>query len=107
MLGTATGPAYAPNAVVYVDALLTSKVAATPPKQALALQSSEAIMAGDSTAWLAILLWVQGLMIAVLALTWARARWGRTQTWIVGVPVLAALGIGTADTLVRLLPNVL
>ncbi len=107
VLGTAAGDAFAPTGVVYVDAVLTSAVVPTPPRQALALQPGEAIMAGDSTAWFAVLLWVQGLMVAVLGLTWARNRWGRTQTWIVGVPVLAALGIGTADTLVRLLPNVL
>ena len=106
VLGTADGKAFAPSGVVYVDAVLTSAVLPTPPRRLLDLQPSEKIMAGDSSAWFTILLWAQGLMLAVLALSWARRGWGRTQAWIVGVPVLAALGIGTADSLAQLLPNV-
>jgi sortase A len=107
VLGTAEGRAFVPENVVYVDAVLTSSVQPTPPRQLLDLAPSEKILAGDSSVWFAILLWIQGLAITMLALTWARGRWGRAQAWVVGVPVLAAMSIGAADTVVRLLPNVL
>jgi sortase A len=106
VLGTADGKAFTPDGVVYVDAVLTSAVTPTPPRRVLDLEPSEKLMAGDSSAWFTILLWTQGLMIAVLALAWARTAWGRSQAWIVGVPVLAAMGIGTANSLALLLPNV-
>jgi sortase A len=107
VLGTAEGSPFVPENVVYVDALLTSPVQPSPPRMALDLAPSEKILAGDSSAWFFVLLWIQGLTLAVLALSWARVRWGRGQAWLVGVPVLAAMGIGTANTVVQLLPNVL
>lgn len=107
VLGTAAGQTFTPDGVVYIDAVLTSKVMPTPPRRALDLEPSETVLAGDSSVWFTILLWAQGLMIAVLGLSWARGRWGRVQAWIVGVPVLTAMGIGTADTIAQLLPNVL
>jgi sortase A len=107
VLGTAEGSPFVPENVVYVDALLTSPITPTPPRRVLDLAPSEKIMAGDSSAWFYVLLWVQGLTLAVLALSWARVRWGRAQAWLVGVPVLAAMGMGTANTIVQLLPNVL
>jgi sortase A len=107
VLGTAEGSAFVPENVVYVDAVLTSPVQPTPLRRALDLAPSEKIMAGDSSVWVYILLWVQGLTLAVLALSWARVRWGRAQAWLVGVPVLALMGLGTANIVVQLLPNVL
>lgn len=107
VLGTAQGVPFVPAGVVYVDALLTSPMQPAPARRVLALESSEAIMAGDSSAWYTILLWTQGLMLAVLALSWGRSRWGRAQAWVVGVPLVAVMGIGTAYTVAQLLPNVL
>jgi sortase A len=107
VLGTAEGSAFVPENVVYVDAVLTSPVQPAPPRRVLDLAPSEKIFAGDSSAWFFVLLWVQGLTLAVLALSWARFRWGRAQAWLVGVPVLAVMGLGTANTIVQLLPNVL
>jgi sortase A len=107
VLGTADGPAFVPQNVVYVDAVLTSAIKPTPSRVALTLEPSEKILAGDSSAWFFVLLWVQGLTLAVLALSWARFRWGKAQAWLVGLPVLAVMGIGAANTIVQLLPNVL
>lgn len=108
VLATADGAVpFVPQGVVYVDAVLTSEVQPTPPRRILALEPGEAILAGDPSAWLPILLWAQGLTLAVLAMAWARTWWGRSQAWMVGVPLIAALGIGTAHTAARLLPNVL
>ncbi len=64
-------------------------------------------MARDPDAWMPLVLWGQALLVAALALAWARIRWGGWQTWLVGVPVLGALGLAAADQAARLLPNLL
>lgn len=107
VLGTAEGTPYVPDHVVYVDAVLTTDAQPAPPRRVLDLEPGEAILAGDSTAWFAILLWAEGLLASMLGLAWSRGRWGKAQTWIVGVPLLVTMGIGTAHSLARLLPNVL
>lgn len=107
VLGTAEGPRFVPENVVYVDALLRTEAKPAPPRRVLDLQPSEEILAGDPSTWFTILLWAEGLLVSMLALAWLRGRWGRAQSWILGVPLLAAMGIGAAHSAVRLLPNVL
>lgn len=64
-------------------------------------------MAGQSAAWMPLILWGQALLLAAAALAWARVRWGRAHTWLVGFPVLAALGLAVSDQAALLLPNLL
>lgn len=64
-------------------------------------------MAGQSSAWMPLILWGQALLLAAAALAWARVRWGRAHTWLVGFPVLAALGLAVSDQAALLLPNLL
>ncbi|MEN9911406.1 MAG: hypothetical protein RLZZ441_974, partial [Actinomycetota bacterium] len=45
-----------------------------------------------------------GIALVLLALAGMR-YWGRLQTWVVAVPTLLALGIGLAEQVVVLLPN--
>ncbi|MFI7209876.1 sortase domain-containing protein [Micromonospora maritima] len=106
---TALGPEFMPTDVLRVDAALASPVQPTPARRfgSGSIPAAEQAMAGDPDAWTPVLLWGQALLVAALALTWLRARWGRWQSWIVGVPVLLALGVATADQAVRLLPNLL
>ena len=47
---------------------------------------------------------ILGLVAVALALVGIR-RWGRIQTWVVAVPVLLAIGIALAETVVILMPN--
>uniref|UniRef100_UPI000AFC57A8 sortase n=1 Tax=Streptomyces lushanensis TaxID=1434255 RepID=UPI000AFC57A8 len=106
---TATGPAYTPSGVLRVDAQLTSPVQPSPPRERASgwITTAEEALKGDSGAWLAVFLWIQGLFLAALLAAWTQRVWGRWQTWICAVPVLAVLGLACAGAVTRLMPNLL
>ncbi|MFJ6196613.1 sortase [Micromonospora sp. NPDC092111] len=106
---TADGQPFLPADLLRVDAELVSPAQPVGPRPltAAALPRADQPMATDPAAWTPLLLWSQALLAAVLGFAWLRARWGRWQSWVVGVPVLAALGITVADQVSRLLPNLL
>lgn len=108
-LTTADGFAFLPSGVLRVDADLTSRAQPAPPMVLTAndLLPAEQALAGDSAAWLPLVLWGQGLVVAAALLTWARAHWGRWQVWIVAVPVLGFLGLSVADQVARLFLNLM
>ena len=108
VLETATGSAYVPAGVLRVDAQLTS---ATVPSNgavmsANELPGNEKVLAGDSGAWLPIVLWAQALLVTAVGIVWARTRWGFWQAWLVGLPILVAIALYIGDGIIRLLPNV-
>ncbi len=109
ILATADGPPLMPTGVLRVDADLVSKPLATPAMvlSAASLGPDEQALGTDSLAWLPLVLWGQGLLIAAGVLSWCKQRWGRWQTWIVAVPVLGFLGLSIADQVSRLLPNIM
>ncbi len=104
---TADGSPYLPTDVVRVDADLVTPVQPAGPVSIgpSSLRASEAALAVDSDVWVPLVLWGQGLVLAALALSWARIRWGGRQAWVVGFPVIGALGMTVADHAARLLPN--
>ena len=111
ILGTAVGPgwrgAWAPDTFLYVDATLRGKTVANPgglPTQVLA---SENPMQGDTSVLLPLILWLQLLLATVVAVVWAGTRWGRWQTWLVGVPAILAVLWVVSDTAFQVLPNLL
>jgi sortase A len=104
---TATGAAYVPGDEVRVDAKLISPVQPNPGGPAVQTGSDENALAGDPGAWPLIFFWLQALVIATAGAFWARSRWGRLQAWLIGAPVLTALGLTLADQIARLLPNLL
>jgi hypothetical protein len=108
-LVTADGNPYLPSDILRVDADLISTAQPAPARRfgAASLPAAEAALATDPGAWTPLMLWGQALLLATLALTYARARWGGWQAWLVGVPMLTALGSAAADQAVRLLPNLL
>jgi sortase A len=108
-LVTADGTRFLPTDLLRVDAELITPVQQTPARVfgARSLPPAEQALATDRQAWTPLVFWGQGLLLAALAVTWLRARWDRWQAWIVGVPVLIALGIPVADQVARLLPNLL
>ncbi|MEV7418855.1 class E sortase [Streptomyces sp. NPDC089919] len=106
---TATGSPYTPSGVLRVDADLVSPVQPSParPLPPGSVTAAERPLGSDDTAWLPLVLWSQLLLAGAAGTVWARRRWGRWQSWTVGVPVLAAVGTGVAEAAARLLPNLL
>jgi LPXTG-site transpeptidase (sortase) family protein len=103
---TATGGLYTPHGVLRVDADLVSDVQPGPAAGGQ-IPTAERPLEGDPSAWLPVMLWLQALLLAVVAVTWAFRRWGRWQTWIAGVPVLAAIVVALSGAATELLPNLL
>ncbi|MER6351427.1 sortase [Streptomyces sp. NPDC001634] len=106
---TGDGTPFMPRGILRVDADLVSNVQPTPSPAVVpgALPEEEKPMATQQTAWLPLVLWGQGLVLAAAALAWAHTRWGRPHTWVVGVPLLGVLGLAVADQALLLLPNLL
>jgi len=103
---TATGGAYTPRGVLRVDAELTG-TAQPAPAAGGQIATAERPLEGDPSAWLPVMLWLQALLLAVVAVTWTYRRWGRWQTWIAGVPVLVAIVVALSGAATELLPNLL
>ena len=108
-LVTAVGAPFAPSGTIYVDADLTSPAAPAAPRTlgASALLPAEEALAIDRTAWPAVALMLQAMAVCLVALAVASRRWGRPQTWLVGVPVLLLTIVLTSRQVMRLLPNLL
>lgn len=107
ILATADGWPFLPSGVLRVDADLISAAQPTPPLVVTAadLPADEKMLASDSAAWVPLVLWGQGLLVAAAVITWARTRWGRWQVWLVAVPVLCYFGLAVADQAAGLLLN--
>ncbi|GAA2679016.1 sortase [Actinoplanes palleronii] len=106
---TADGAAYLPDDVLRVDAKLTSDVRETP---ALAISTAllppaDLMMGIELMALIPLVLWGQLLFVAALALAWVRQRLSPWHAWLIGVPVLALLGLLVAGQVTRLLPNLI
>lgn len=107
-LMTADGPPFLPTDVIRVDAELTSKTQESGGKlPSDTLPANEETLAGDSSSLIPLVLWGQVLLAAALALVWVRHRVGHWQSWVIGVPVLIAVGVQVADQAAALLPNLL
>lgn len=106
-LETATGAAFMPDDLLRVDAQLISPVQPSPGGFTIAVNADEAPLSGESTSGTLIFFWSELLIAATAAAFWARSRWGRLQTWLIGVPLLGVLGLTLADQIARLLPNLL
>lgn len=117
-LVTADGNPFGPSDALHVYAVLDE--AATrdanhgqlpqrgyPPIATVPAGSPDAVLAGDSSAWIPLVLWGQALALAAFAATWLRRRWNPIQAWLPSAPVLLALGLTVADQAARLLPNVM
>ena len=91
--------------LVYVDALLDGQ-AAVPPAGLSPVRASDAPMASDYSALYPLILWLQLIVIAVVAGIVAVRRWGRWQSWIVAIPLLVAGLWGASGAFWHLLPNV-
>jgi sortase A len=92
---------------VYVDAMLTSKSAPTPPHNVLAVAPAEDEMASDPSTLLPLALWLLVLVGGGAFAAWGLTHWGRSQTWLIAVPILFVALWGAADNAAMLLPNLM
>ena len=108
-LVTATGPGWrgrwAPTQTVYVNATLTDKSVPAPTAQLAPITTAELPMHGDPGGLVPLVPAAAALLLAAVALSWTRARWGGWQTWLVGAPVVLALLWLTTQSASVLLPN--
>ncbi|TCO62420.1 sortase [Actinocrispum wychmicini] len=107
-LVTADGPLFLPSDVLRVDAKLTSQAYPTngaPP--AMAVRDAEQQMSEDFSAIVPMVAWGLVLCVAAGGVVFLRQRAGRWHAWVVGVPLLGALGLTVADQAASLLPNLL
>jgi LPXTG-site transpeptidase (sortase) family protein len=109
VLATADGPPFAPTGVLRIDAdtITTPKPAPAMVVTASDIGSSELLFGTESIAWVPLVLWGQGLVLAAAGISWLGSRGGRWQTWTIAVPVLGYFGLGVADQVARLLPNLM
>ncbi|MEU7531864.1 class E sortase [Saccharothrix sp. NPDC042600] len=107
-LVTADGPYFLPTDALWVDARLTTPVqpgsGAVP---AFAVPDNERVLAGDADALVPVALWAVVLAVAAFAVVVLHQRVGRWHAWVVGVPLLGALGLTLADHAAPLLPNLI
>lgn len=112
VLTTGAGTPYMPNEVLRIDAELQGE-AFNPSGIAYptgALPAAESAMGTDSSSGVlfGLVLLLELLIAASLAAAWLWRRWGHWQTWIVALPVLAAVAVLTASAVNQwLLPNLL
>jgi sortase A len=97
----------APNKVLYVDATLRGKPAAYPGGAAASIPASEMIMHGDTSVVFRVILWLQLLIVVIIAVILVSRRWGGWRTWLVGAPAILGVLWIVSDTAFQLLPNLL
>jgi sortase A len=111
ILITTTGSGWlgfgAPDRFLYVFAGLVGKPVAAPSGRPTVVSASQQAMHGDTSALVPLVLWLQLLLLTVLAVVWARSRWGGWQTWLVGAPAILAAVWAVSQAAVALLPNLL
>ena len=97
--------AWAGTRTVYVDATVNKAKPAAAARTGTA--PSERLLASDRSGMLALVLWLEALLIVVVGAVWASSVWGRWQTWLVAAPALVAVLVLCSGTAAQLLPNVL
>ncbi len=106
-LVSTTGVPFFPDRIIRVDADLvtTANPAPLPVIYPASLTAAERLLGTDDSGWLPLLLLLELGLVAVALAAFGIRRWGRLQTWVVAVPVLLAIGIALAETVVILMPN--
>jgi sortase (surface protein transpeptidase) len=109
LLMTTHGGSFLPSGVLRVDAEATTPAVggAAPLFTAATLPTSEQPMAADTSTMWALVLWLEGLVLAVLGFVWAWFRWSRAKAWVVFLPLIVVVGLATSQQAARLLPNML
>jgi sortase A len=99
---------WAPSHAVYVDAVLAHGTVQPAPGGGVTTVSAASLpMQGSTKDAVSLIFWVEALLATGALALWCWLRWGRRQTWLVGVPVIVAMLWGTTNALMQLLPNLL
>jgi sortase A len=108
-LVSAAGLPYLPDRVLRVDAILQTAAQDSPGRVLgfSALSDDELAMAGQPSTLPTLVFALILLIVAVVGVLFAFRFWGPWQAWVVGVPVLFALGSFTASQAANLLPNLI
>jgi len=106
-LVTAIGSDGVPDELLYVNATLQGETVGSPGGLPTEVPASQLAMHGDSSGLTSLVLLLQLLVVTVIAVAWARLRWGRWQIWLVGTPLILAVLWVVTDTAVQLFPNLL
>lgn len=92
---------------VFLDATLIDPAAPIPAGRPRIIPPQEKAMAADLGAFIPLVIWLQALGLALGAIVWARHRWGKWETYVVGTPVALAVVWNIYENLGRVLPNLL
>lgn len=92
---------------LYVDSELLGKTVATPAGQPNAIPASQQPMHGDPSVMFVLVLWMQLLVIIVVAAVWAGSRWAAWPTWLVSAPAVLAVVWVVSEVAFQLLPNLI
>jgi sortase A len=106
-VGSGWRAVWAPSQLIYVDATLKGAAVSSPAGRPTEVRASELAMHGDSNALVPLVLWLELLVVVVVAVVWTLARWGTWQTWLIGAPALLAVLWMVTGSVVQLLPNLL
>jgi sortase A len=96
---------WAPSSPVFVDATMTGHVQPAPAGRPATVSAASTEMHADTGGLVALVLWLQALLLVAAAIVWARIRWGRWQTWVAGAPAMLAVVWLISGEALRLLPN--
>jgi sortase A len=97
---------WAPSRVVFVDAVLHGTPVTGTGGGGTATKA-DGLMQSDTSGLVFMVLWLQLLLIGVVGVAWASVRWGRWQSWLVGMPVILAALWGATSSVSLLLPNLM
>jgi LPXTG-site transpeptidase (sortase) family protein len=108
-LVTAGGRPFLPAKTLMVDASLVSKAFPRPPIAFApgVIDDSEQPLKGDPHRLFSLLWLLNLLILGAVGWVWAWKRWSHLATWIVFAPMLTAAGLGCADRVCDLLPNLM
>ncbi|MDR2453128.1 MAG: class E sortase [Bifidobacteriaceae bacterium] len=108
-LMTGDGLALFPSGVLHVDAELVTQAHGVSQKVMAyaALPAAERAMGQAEGAWYTAFFAAVFCAGAGFGVWWLWRSWGRWQAWLIGLPVLLALGIACADSAMNALPNLI
>lgn len=95
-----------PSATVYLDAeLFDGQVQPDPGQRASRVPASQQAFGVDLSGVLPLVLWLEALIVAVVAVVWFRGRVGKWESYLLGAPVVLALLWRVFEQVAGLLPN--